>query len=59
MSLALIGKRKFRKRREKLFGDGRPRPMDRNAKVRVMAYARALMRRTEPGQKAHPCKSAR
>ena len=50
MSLALIGKRKRQKRREKLFGDGRPRPMDRNAKARVMVYARALMRRTEPGK---------
>ena len=50
MSLALIGKPKFRKRREKLFGDGRPRPMDRNAKARVMVYARALMRRTEAGK---------
>src|SRR5208337_4617424 len=47
MSLSLIGKLKFRKRREKLFGDGRPRPMDGNAKARVMVYARALMRRTE------------
>ena len=50
MSLALIGKRKFPKRRSKLFGDGRPRPMDRNAKARVMVYARALMRRTEAGK---------
>src|SRR5271167_3210749 len=50
MSLALIGKRKFRKRREKVFGDGRPRPMDGNAKARVMVYARALMRRTEKGK---------
>jgi Helix-turn-helix domain len=37
-------------RREKLFGDGRPRPLDRNAKARVMTYARALMRRTEKGK---------
>ncbi len=50
MSLSLIGKLKFRKRREKLFGDGRPRPMDGNAKARVMVYARALMRRTEAGK---------
>ena len=40
----------LRPRREKLFGMGRPRPMDRNAKARVMVYARALMRRTEPGK---------
>jgi Helix-turn-helix domain len=37
-------------RREKLFGDGRPIPLDRNGKVRVMMLARALMRRTEPGK---------
>jgi hypothetical protein len=40
----------LRPRREKLFGDGRPRPLDRNAKARVMVYARALMRATEPGK---------
>lgn len=37
-------------RREKVFGDGRPRAMDRNAKLRVMIYARALMRKTEKGK---------
>jgi hypothetical protein len=37
-------------RREKLFGDGRPIPLDRNGKVRVMVLARALMRRTEKGK---------
>ena len=37
-------------RRDKLFGDGRPCPLDRNAKARVMVYARALMRRTEKGR---------
>ena len=36
--------------REKLFGNGRPVPMDRNAKVRLMTLARALMRRTEKGR---------
>ena len=40
----------LRPRREKLFGDGRPRPLDRNAKVRVMACVRALMHRTEKGK---------
>ncbi len=54
MSLSITGKLKFRKRREKLFGDGRPRPMDRNAKVRVMVYARALMRRIEAGKAYGP-----
>ncbi len=34
-------------RREKVFGTGRPRPMDREAKVRIMTLARALSRRTE------------
>jgi len=40
----------LRPRREKLFGDGRPRPLDRNAKVRIMAYARPFTRRTEKGK---------
>ncbi len=42
--------RHLRRRREKLFGDGRPRPMDRNAKVRIMHLARALMKKTEKGK---------
>ena len=29
---------------------GRPRPLDRNAKARIMTFARALMRRTEAGK---------
>ena len=40
----------LRPRREKCFGDGRPRPLDRNAKARIKVYARALMKRTEPGK---------
>ena len=40
----------LRPRREKLFGDGRPRPLDRNAKARIMYLARAFMRRTEKGK---------
>jgi hypothetical protein len=44
----------LRPRREKLFGDGRPRPLDRNAKARIMIYARALMRRTEKGKAYGP-----
>lgn len=43
-----------RPRREKLFGDGRPVPLDREAKVRVMWRARALMRRTEKGKHYGP-----
>jgi len=42
--------RHLRPRREKVFGDGRPRPLDRNAKARIMILARALMRRTEKGK---------
>src|SRR5208283_1523992 len=34
-------------RREKMFGMGRPRALDRNAKVRIMHWARCLSRRTE------------
>lgn len=41
-------------RREKLFGAGRPRPMDREAKVRLMTLARALSRRTEKGKHYGP-----
>jgi len=40
----------FRPRREKVFGDGRPRPLDRNAKVRIEIRARVLMRRTAAGK---------
>jgi hypothetical protein len=38
------------RRREKVFGVGRPRPLDRNAKARVMHLARCLMRPTEKGK---------
>jgi hypothetical protein len=37
-------------RREKLFGEGRLLPLDRNAKARIMVLARALMRRTGEGK---------
>ena len=40
----------LRPRREKVFGDGRPLPLDRNAKARITTLARALMRRTEKGK---------
>jgi hypothetical protein len=33
-----------------MFGLGRPRPLDRNAKVRIMHWARCLSRRTEKGR---------
>jgi hypothetical protein len=38
------------KRREKMFGEGRLIPLDRNAKARITTLARALSRRTEPGK---------
>src|SRR4051812_22422523 len=38
------------KRREKMFGEGRSIPLDRNAKARIMTLARALMRRTGEGK---------
>ena len=50
MSFATALPRHLRPRREKLFGDGRPVPLDREGKVRVMWRARALMRRTEAGK---------
>jgi Helix-turn-helix domain len=36
--------------REKIFGLGRPRSLDRNAKIRLMHWARCLSRRTEKGR---------
>jgi hypothetical protein len=33
-----------------MFGISRQRALDRNAKVRIMHWARCLMRRTEPGK---------
>ncbi len=42
--MSLIGKR------EKVFGMGRPLPLDRNAKARIMFRARAMMRRTIAGK---------
>jgi hypothetical protein len=47
----------LRRHREKVFGDGRPRPLDRNAKVRVMTLVRALMRRT-PEKTSRRCRAA-
>ena len=38
------------RRREKLFGVGRPVALDRNAKARIMHLARCLSRRTETRQ---------
>jgi hypothetical protein len=47
---AVLGLPRASKRREKLFGLGRPRALDRNAKVRIMHWARCLSRRTEKGR---------
>jgi hypothetical protein len=33
-----------------MFGLGRPRALDRNAKVRIMDWGRCLSRRTEKGR---------
>jgi hypothetical protein len=42
-------------RREKVFGPGRAVPLDRNAKARIMAYARAWgARHRQPGQHRGP-----
>ncbi len=38
------------RRREKMFGVGRPRALDRNAKARIMHWARCLSRRTAKGK---------
>jgi DNA-binding MarR family transcriptional regulator len=42
--------RYLRPHREKVFGDGPRVPLDREAKVRIMHFARALKHRTEPRQ---------
>jgi hypothetical protein len=39
-----------RQQREKMFGMGRPRALDRNAKTRTMHWARCLSRRMEKGR---------
>jgi hypothetical protein len=45
----------IRRRREKVFGPGRAVPLDRNAKVRIMAYARAWSaRQRRPRQHRGP-----
>jgi AraC-like DNA-binding protein len=44
------GSRRQLRQREKMFGLGRPRALDRNAKVRIMHWARCLARRTEKGR---------
>ena len=46
-----MASRRLRARpREKMFGLGRPRALDRNAKARIMHLARGLSRRTDKGK---------
>jgi hypothetical protein len=47
---AVLGLPRASRRRDKMFGLGRPRALDRNAKVRIMHWARCLSRRTEKGR---------
>ena len=47
---AALGLPRASRRREKVFGLGRPRALDRNAKVRIMHWARCLSRRTGKGR---------
>jgi hypothetical protein len=45
----------IRRRREKVFGPGRAVPLDRNAKARILVYARAWgARHRQPGQHKGP-----
>ena len=45
----------IRRRREKVFGPGRAVPLDRNAKARILAYAKAWgARHRQPGQHKGP-----
>ena len=50
MSFARSIPNHLRPRREKVFGDGRPQPLDREAKLRVMTRARGLKQRTQKGK---------
>jgi hypothetical protein len=46
---------RYSRRREKVFGEGRGHPLDRNAKARIMVYARAWsMKHRRPGQHRGP-----
>ena len=55
MSIATYLPSHLRPRREKVFGPARGIPLDRNAKVRIMVYARAWSaRHRQPGQHRGP-----
>jgi hypothetical protein len=49
-SLPTALRRPVARHREKVFGSGRTRALDRNAKARITHLARCLMRRTEQGR---------
>jgi len=54
MTIAVLPPRP-RRRREKIFGQGRGVPLDRNAKARIMVYARAWSaKHRRPGQHRGP-----
>jgi hypothetical protein len=46
----LLTVQSYKPRREKMFGEGRLLPLDRNAKARIIVFARALTRRTDKGK---------
>jgi hypothetical protein len=48
--MPLVRKLRLKARREKLFGEGRSIPLDREAKIRVLHRGKALMKSTEPGK---------
>ena len=54
MSATAILPNRAQKRREKVFGLAAGRPLDREAKVRIMTRARGLLRATEPGKHYGP-----
>jgi len=54
MSLTAILPNRSRRRREKVFGPAAGLPLDREAKVRIMHRARALLRATEVGKHYGP-----
>ena len=55
MDMIRVLPNRYSRRREKVFGPGRCRPLDRNAKVRITVYARAWSaRHRQPGQHRGP-----
>jgi hypothetical protein len=55
MSAIAVLPARYSRRREKVFGSGQGHPLDRNAKARIMVYARAWsMKHRRPGQHRGP-----